>query len=208
MYIGIFGGSFDPIHYGHLILAEQCLRQIPLDEVWFVPAATAPHKEKGATMTDRQRSDTIKLAISGHPQFVFCDLEVERGGVSYTVDTLEQIRVERPDDELFLLMGEDSLKNFSTWRDPKRICELAVPVVVGRPAAEDCDEPDLSLLESQMTPDRYAEACSYGVKSPLIEISSNDIRRRFATGRSARYLLPRGVEKLIETAGIYKTKSG
>jgi len=97
MRIGIFGGSFDPIHTGHLILAEQCREQAALDQVLFIPSAQAPHKEAGAFGTDRQRTEMIDLAIGGHPSFLRSSIEIERGGVSYTVDTLEQLKQERPD---------------------------------------------------------------------------------------------------------------
>ncbi|MEM7456122.1 MAG: nicotinate-nucleotide adenylyltransferase [Planctomycetota bacterium] len=206
MRIGIFGGSFDPIHYGHLILAEHCLHQASLDEVWFIPAATAPHKERGATMTDRQRTETIKMAIGGHPQFVFSDIEIKRGGISYTVDTLSEIKEQRPEDELLLLIGKDSLDGFNTWKEPRRICELAVPVVVSRPSSGD-GKPDLTLLEKYVSPERFQLFQQHTVQSPLIEISSSEIRRRFESGESSRYLLPRGVEKYIETAGIYQAKA-
>ena len=129
MRIGVFGGSFDPIHLGHLILAEQCREQAELDEVWFVPCSLGPHKTDGSHATDRQRIEMIDLALGGHLPFVLSKIEIERGGTSYTVDTLEEIRRSKPDDELFLLMGDDSMANFETWREPAKICQLATPLV-------------------------------------------------------------------------------
>ena len=113
MRIGIFGGSFDPIHHGHLILAENCREQANLDQVWFMPCAMSPHKTDGANSTARQRIEMIDLALSGHEAFVLSKLEIDRGDVSFTVDTLSEIHQSNPDDDLFLLMGDDSLENFS-----------------------------------------------------------------------------------------------
>ena len=135
MRIGIFGGSFDPIHLGHLVLAEQCREQADLDQVLFVPCALQPHKRDGAQGTDRQRCEMVELAIAGHHPFGLSKTEMERGGVSYTVETLAQFRDSNPEDEWFLLMGDDSLECFSTWREPERICQLAIPLVVNRPGS-------------------------------------------------------------------------
>ena len=203
MRIGIFGGSFDPIHYGHLILAEQCREQSLLDQVRFVPSAISPHKRDGATLTDRQRIELVKLAVGGHESFVVSDIELKRGGVSYSVDTLTEIHDEHPDDELFFMIGSDSLHQFHTWRDPARICELAVPLVVGRPGAKPVD---LDLFARFVDEDRLKLIKSHLVVSPLIDISSTDIRRRVAEGRSIRYLTPRAVEKYIETQKLYLAK--
>ena len=166
MRIGIFGGSFDPIHTGHLILAEQCREQAELDQVLFIPSAQAPHKEKGATGTDRQRTEMIDLAIGGHPAFLRSSIEIERGGVSYTVDTLEQLREQQPEDQLFLMMGGDSLNNFSTWKDPERILTMATPLVMARPGEGDVD---FDLLSPYVNKDRLAEIKSLAITAPLIE---------------------------------------
>jgi nicotinate-nucleotide adenylyltransferase len=201
MRIGIFGGSFDPIHYGHLILAENCREQARLDQVWFVPSSIAPHKRDGATLTDRQRIELIQLAIGGHDAFVASDLELRRGGVSYTVETLSEIHEQNPLDELFILIGSDSLHQLDTWREPARICELAIPLVVGRPGAKPVD---LELLSRFVGNDRLQAIMRYQITSPLIEISSTDIRQRVLQGRTIRYLTPRAVEKYIETQKLYR----
>ncbi len=201
MRIGIFGGSFDPIHLGHLILAEQCREQALLDQVWFVPCSLQPHKHDGTHGTDRQRSEMIELAIAGHEPFSLCKIEMERGGVSYTVDTLEQIHESNPDDELFLLMGDDSLENFGSWREPARICQLATPLVVNRPGMGDVD---LSLLAEFVDARRFASFKNMVIKSPRIEISSRTIRGKVAEGKSIRYLTSRPVEKYIETQKLFK----
>jgi len=203
MRIGIFGGSFDPIHLGHLILAEQCREQAPLDQVWFVPCSLQPHKHNGAHGTDRQRSEMIEIAIAGHESFVLSKLEMERGGVSYTVETLEQIHESNPEDELFLLMGDDSLENFDSWREPGKICRLATPLVVNRPGR---GEVDVSLLKKYVDAERFTMFEETAIKSPRIEISSSDIRAKVADGKSIRYLTSRGVEKYIEAQKLFLAK--
>jgi nicotinate-nucleotide adenylyltransferase len=203
MRIGVFGGSFDPIHQGHLILAEQCREQAGLDAVWFVPCALSPDKERGAQGTDRQRIEMIELAIAGHPAFQLARIEIDRGGVSYTVDTLKAIRELHADDELFLLLGADSLDNFDTWREPSEICQLAIPLVVGRPNAK---EVDLSVLKKYVDSQRYESFCRHSIVSPLIDIQSRQIRKKIEKQQSIRYLTPRAVEKYIETQKLYCQK--
>lgn len=200
MRIGIFGGSFDPIHGGHLILAEQCRDQAKLDRVLFVPCAQQPLKALPTVATDRQRVEMIELAIAGHDAFFLSKLELERGGSSYTVETLEQLATEHPDDDLFLLIGDDSLESFANWRSPQRICELATPLVVNRPGS---GAVDLSALKPFVSTERFAEIQQLTIVSPAIEISSTDLKKRIASQSSIRYLVPRAVEKYIEVQKIY-----
>ena len=200
MRIGIFGGSFDPIHLGHLILAEHCRQQANLDQVWFMPCALGPQKPAGAHGTVRQRIEMIELALAGHEAFVLSKLEIERGDVSYTVDTLKQIKETNPDDELFLMMGDDSLERFPSWRDPKTICELATPLVVNRPGSGDVD---LSILKQFVSSERFQDFEKLKITSPQIEISSSEIRRKVVAGESIRFLTPRSVEKYIETQQLF-----
>ena len=204
MRIGIFGGSFDPIHQGHLILAESCREQANLDLVLFIPCATGPHKTDGATSTDRQRCEMIELAIAGHESFQMSKIEMERGGISYTVDTLVELKQQYPDDELFLLLGDDSLERFDSWHEPQKICELAIPVVANRPGS---GEIDLSVLEKYVSADRYQQISKVTVDSPMIEISSSNIRSRVAQEKSIRYLMPRGVQRYIESQSVYAAKA-
>ena len=204
MRIGIFGGSFDPIHNGHLILAERCREEAALDQVWFIPAARSPHKKDGAFGTDRQRTEMIEMALGGHESFRCSDIELKRGEISYTVDTLTQIRESNPDDQLFFLIGDDSLEGFHTWREPQRICELALPLVVNRPGS---GEVDLTVFKQYVDDARYAEIEQLKIQSPMIEISSTEIRGRVESGKSIRYLVPRSVERYIETQNVYLKKS-
>ena len=202
MRLGVYGGSFDPVHYGHLLLAETCRDQCRLDEVWFMPAARAPHKQDREITSAKLRVEMLQLAIGGTDGLVASTIEVDRGGVSYTVDTLEQIQRQHPDSQLFLLMGADSLHDLPTWREPQRICELAIPIVVRRAGSP---VPDLSVLRPLMSPERWEEANRSQVSMPIIDLSSSDLRRRVAAGQTIRFRTPRAVEKLIETHGLYRS---
>ena len=204
MRIGIFGGSYDPIHLGHLILAEQCREQARLDQIWFIPSAIGPHKQSGTHSSDRQRIEMIELALAGYEPFVLSKIEMERGGISFTVETLTQIRESNPDDELFLLMGDDSLEQFATWREPEKICQLAIPLVAHRPGS---GAVDLSLLEPYVDEARFEVFKRHAIASPGIQISSSRIRHKASEGMSIRYLTPRPVEKYIETQKLYVAKS-
>ena len=128
MRIGIFGGSFDPVHYGHLLLAEMCREQCELDEVRLVPAAIPPHKQGKGRAADEHRLEMLNLAVGGHQSIVAWDVELQRGGVSYTIDTLRTLRAEQPEDELFFLMGADSLFDLPSWREPRE--SLPIPRAV------------------------------------------------------------------------------
>lgn len=119
MRLGIFGGTFDPIHYGHLLLAEFCREACRLDRVWFVPAATPPHKSPREITPAGQRLEMLELAVGGNEFFAVSRMEVDRGGVSYTVDTLAELKAADPQRELFFLLGGDSLKDLPQWREPR-----------------------------------------------------------------------------------------
>jgi len=201
--IGVFGGSFDPVHYGHLILAEQSREQANLDTVLFVPAFHSPLKNDRPHATDDQRVAMLELAISGHPNFATSRIELDRQQVSYTIDTLRQISTENPDSELFLLIGADSLSDFHRWKKPAEICALANLLVINRPHSRPADFDSLQELLHQ---DQIDSIRKNQIESPLIEISSTDIRDRVAAGRTIRHLLPRAVEKYIETSRLYVKK--
>lgn len=201
MRIGIFGGTFNPVHYGHLLLAESCREQRGLDEVWFVPAAVPPHKQDQQLVDAAQRLEMLKLAAGGNEAFHVSELELKRGGVSYTVDTLEAIHAERPEAELYLLIGADTLADLPNWRNPRRVCELALPTAVCRPGS---GELDYGPLAAFVEPSRLARLRELRVEMPLVGISSRDLRARIAAGKSIRYQVPRAVEKFIETSGLYR----
>ncbi len=196
MRIGLYGGTFDPVHLAHLVLAEQCREQLALDEVWFIPAASPPHKS-GAAITDaKHRVAMLELAIAGHASFKLSRLELERTGPSYTVETLREVRQTHPAVEFFLLLGGDSIRDFTTWREPREIAQLATLVAVNRGTAELTDIPA----------DIVAPDARRVVEMPAIDISASDLRQRVTTGRGIRYLVPRAVEQYILENGLYVTR--
>ena len=201
MRLGIYGGTFDPIHYGHLVLAEQCREQCQLDEVWFVPAAQPPHKLDATISSAKARCEMIEFAIAGHPHFKLSRMELDRAGPSFTITTLEQLRAEDASRELFLLIGADSLHDLPHWREPRRIQELATVVAVNR---GDRPLPDRSWLEQQLGP---AEAARLRfVQMPGLDLSARDIRQRCIEGQSIRYLVPRSVEAYVAQNHLYSTR--
>jgi nicotinate-nucleotide adenylyltransferase len=201
MRIGILGGSFDPVHYGHLLLAETCRETCRLDEIRFVPAAIPPHKQDRQRAPARQRIEMLRRAIAGHRPFSVSTVEVDRGGVSYTVDTLRALRRSHPQAELFLLLGADAIQDLPTWWEPAEICRLATVVAVARPPGP---PPDLRVLAAVAGAERLELFRRYQVRMPLIELSSSDIRRRVQTGRSVRFRTPRAVEDFIRQQGLYR----
>jgi nicotinate-nucleotide adenylyltransferase len=204
MRLGVLGGSFDPIHYGHLLLAESCREQLSLQQVWFLPAAVPPHKQQRALAAAVQRAEMIELAISGHAAFSVCRHEVDRGGVNYTVDTLAHLKAEDPARELFFLMGADSLRDLWTWKDPARLCQIATPVIVARSDGDSNGEQDWQAVGQLVPADRLLEIRRHQVQMPRMDLSSSEIRERVAQGQSIRYRVPRAVEKYIETHQLYR----
>jgi nicotinate-nucleotide adenylyltransferase len=200
MRIGIFGGTFDPVHLGHLLLAEGCREQVPLDAVWFLPAAVPPHKQQCELTPAKQRIEMLELAVGGYPAFSICRYEADRGGVNYTAETLAELRKQAPAAEFFFLLGADMLHDLPRWRQPERICELAMPVAVHR-AGE--PPPDFDNLQGIITAERIDAMRRHAVEMPAIGLSGSDIRHRVAAGQSIRYRTPRAVEKYIETHGLY-----
>src|SRR4051794_28110021 len=170
MRLGIYGGTFDPIHLGHLILAESCREQCGLDRVWFVVAGEPPHKPGDRTPV-ADRLEMARIAIAGHPAFEVSELETSRPGPHYSVETLEEVHRQHPADELFFLIGADSLADLPHWRRPERIVELATVVVVDRPGI------GITLGSATRWPDLGPAARPFRtVKIPPIGISSSDLR--------------------------------
>lgn len=198
MRIGIYGGTFDPVHIGHLLLAEQCREQCRLDEVWFVPAGAPPHKSDAEITAPQRRLEMLELAIAGHDGFRIQTLELHRPGPSFTVDTLQHFHDEQPVQELFLMLGADSVRELSTWREPQRIFQLANVVAVNR-GDRPAFEPELAAR--QFGPENAARIIC--VAMPGIDIASRDIRQRVNAGRSIRYLVPRAVEVYIGQHRLY-----
>lgn len=190
--LGIFGGTFDPIHLAHLILAERAREELALDAVLFMPALIPPHKGNGRRIAaPEHRVAMVERAIADNPGFLLSSHELDRGGVSYTVDTLLYLRRVCPDAALTLLIGGDSARDFHTWREPERIAGLASIAVWARPEAE---------LPAEVIPG----AGYRRIEAPLVGLSSTEIRDRVARGRSIRYMTTDGVVEYIENHGLYR----
>jgi nicotinate-nucleotide adenylyltransferase len=199
MRLGVFGGTFDPVHVGHLVLAEQCREQCELDQMWFIPSGQPPHKRQAPLTTGRMRAEMLEFAIAGHPGFIVSGIELDRAGPTYTVETLEQLHEEDAARELFFLMGADSLADLAGWREPERIAELATIVAVNR---GDRPLPDPAALV-HLVGERIAGRVQF-VTMPGIDLSASDLRRRVREGRSLRYLVPRPVEIYIHEHRLYR----
>ncbi len=196
MRLGLFGGTFDPIHLGHLILAEQCREACRLDRVWFVVSGAPPHK-RGDRTPVAHRIEMARIAIAGHQAFEVSEIEAMRPGPHYSVDTLDAVHRQRPGDDLFFLIGADSLVDLPTWRDPAGIARLATIVVVNRPGMVEVD-PSILPGFGPGTKDLLF------VTIPSIGIASKVLRQRLAERRTIRYMVPRGVETYIEAQGLYR----
>tara|TARA_R110002111_G_scaffold247140_2_gene310031 strand:- start:27272 stop:27874 length:603 start_codon:yes stop_codon:yes gene_type:complete len=198
MRIGIFGGTFDPVHNAHLLLAEQCREQCELDEVWFIPAGSPPHKESAGITAGKVRREMLDFAVAGHPAFVIKDLELHREGPSYTVETLHQLKATHPDDEFFFIVGADSVRDLHTWREPEAILEMVTVIGVNRP---NISLPDLSELTHKFGETVLSKIL--WVTMPGIDISSTDIRNRIREKKSVRFMTPRAVEVYIHNNRLY-----
>ncbi|MEX1111497.1 MAG: nicotinate (nicotinamide) nucleotide adenylyltransferase [Chthoniobacterales bacterium] len=184
MHTGIFGGSFDPIHHGHLILARAALEELGLDRILFIPANMSPHKTGTKPATAQDRLAMLRLAIENEPGFAACDLELHRPSPSFTVETLRELRSVRPDEKFTLLIGADNVAKFETWREPDEIRRLAIIAVLDRAG--------------------HDTARDWPVVRRLIDLSSTDIRARVAAGRSIRYLTPAPVCDYIASHRLYR----
>ena len=196
MRLGIFGGSFDPVHNAHLAVAHACEQQAKLDEVWFTPAAIQPLKHTGPRASDRHRLEMLRLAIRDEPRWRVCSIEIDRGGFSYTVDTLRQIHEELPDAELFFLVGADALNDVATWKEPQEIFRMATPLVVCRAGQPSPDLDRLKLLCTSHTQPQLIDL-------PAMNVSSSEIRRRIDTGEPIDNLVPGAVADFITQHRLY-----
>lgn len=194
--IGILGGTFDPPHLAHLVMADQARHQLKLERVLFVPAGQPPHKLDQLVTLAEARVAMTHLAIAGNAAFELCRADVDRPGPHYTADMLALVGVAYPRDELYLLIGSDSLRDLLKWRDPARVVTQARLAVMRRPGAE----PDLRALEAALP---GVAARVEWIDAPWLDISAHDIRRRVREKLSIRYLVPRAVESFIAEQGLY-----
>jgi len=203
--IGVFGGSFDPVHIGHLLAAECCREQAGLDRVIFVPTAIQPHKQDRQLASGPHRLEMLALATGGHDAFAVSGDELERGGVSYTVDTLERMTARYPSDELLLILGPDAFLSLPTWREPRRIIDLAEILAVERESLDDLSgTASRAALEPLLGRVRLDRVIAERVRLPAIGIRASDLRSAVASGTSIRYRTPRAVEHYIATHGLYR----
>jgi nicotinate-nucleotide adenylyltransferase len=194
--LGVMGGTFDPIHYGHLVTAEEALQQFELDGVVFVPTGRPWMKEHEKVSPAEDRYLMTVVATASNPLFRVSRMEVDRDGTTYTVDTLRGIRSDFGDDtDLFFITGADAVLEIFQWKDPQELFDLAHFIAATRPGF------DIADFEA------HAETRHPGItvmNVPALAISSTDIRARIARGRPIRYLVPEGVKSYIEKAGLYR----
>jgi len=199
MRIGLFGGTFDPIHLGHLILAERCREEAGLEEIWFLPSYAPPHKSERAITRFEQRCEMVALATTGQPAFRVERIEKELPPPSFTSETLAELQTRHPEHEFSLVIGGDSLRDFSTWHEPEKVLELTRLVAVPRPGAIPVTTEELAA-QLGLPPERVRLTI---VECPAIAIASREIRARIAAGKTIRYLVPRSIEEYLRERKLY-----
>ena len=190
MKIGIFGGTFDPPHIGHLIAAQDACVQLALDRVLFVPAGQPPHKLDQKVSPPELRLEMLMAALADDERFQVSQVELRRAGPSYMVDTLRELRRDFSGDDLFLLLGADQVRELHTWREPEEVARLAHIVLISRTGV--VAVPQLQVLVGQ------------SIEVTRIDVSATQIRNRIAAGQSIRYLVPAAVEQIIHRRGLYQ----
>lgn len=197
--IGIMGGSFDPVHFGHLVMAENVCDSLGLDRVLFIPAARQPFKTEGAFAEFEHRVEMLRLACEGNEYFHVLDIEGKREGKSYSFDTVKELRERyEKETELFFIIGADSLMELDKWKKADKLFKLCAFAAVGRPGVK-----DKRISEQKKRLEREFSADIRYVESPRLDISSTDIRSRLKIGASVKYLLPKAVIKYIEDNELY-----
>lgn len=197
MRLGILGGTFDPVHVGHLILGETAREELRLDRVLFVPAGQPWRKTDREVTSADHRVTMLRLAIEDNPMFALCTIEVETLGPSYTVATLRRVREENGEAELFLIVGADAFEDMPNWKDPEKITELATIAVTGRP------DPNETSGQQLLPSDSPLGSRVVWFHMPAIGVSATAIRDLVRWGKSVRYLLPPVVEAYIRENGLY-----
>ena len=194
--IGVFGGTFDPIHMGHLIVAEDARAALELDKVLFIPAGQPWFKSYRQITEAHHRLAMVRLAVEDNPDFDVSDIEIRRSGPSYTVDTLAELHEQYANAEFIVILGVDALREIDRWNQPRKLFELASVAGMARPGAT----VNLSVLHAAIP---GSSSRIQLLDSALIDISGTDIRRRVAAGRSVRYRVPAAVERYVREQGLY-----
>ncbi|RDU23168.1 nicotinate-nucleotide adenylyltransferase [Anaerosacchariphilus polymeriproducens] len=199
--VGIMGGSFDPIHIGHLILAESAYEQFDLEQVLFIPTGNPPHKDISIFSTSKQRLEMVSLAIQDNSHFQLSTLEMEREGVIYTFRTLEIIKNQNPDTDYYFIMGADSLFDFESWKEPSKITEYCTLLVATRENMENQALKDKILYLKN----KYKSRIQI-LNTPNIDISSRSVRESVKNGSTIKYFVPKEVETYIKKNHLYLYK--
>jgi nicotinate-nucleotide adenylyltransferase len=197
--IGVFGGSFDPVHMGHLTIAQDAVEQLELNRLIFVPAAVPPHKQGKTLVEGRHRFEMLQLATEANLSFEVSDMELQRGGISYTFDTMNQIQFEHPGAELFFIVGLDSLVELHLWKNIEQLLELCTVV----PFARGGEDPARIAEQIQLSNGWKTKLLGRLIRIHEIEISASEVRMRLAEGLSIRYLVPPEVEMYIAEHHLY-----
>lgn len=191
--IAFYGGAFDPIHKAHLAVAEHAIQQICLDQVVFIPTAQSPLKKAKPSCSDQDRVEMLRLALAGRPQFQIDRSEIEAGGVSYTLHTVEKMRTCYPEAEFFWIIGGDQFELLEHWFAIETLSDLITFLVLLRPGSTVSEESAIPGLRYQV------------VEAPLMDVSSSEIRRRVRDGEAIVDLVPESVAHFIDRRGLYKT---
>jgi nicotinate-nucleotide adenylyltransferase len=201
MRVGIAGGTFDPIHLGHLIIAEEARVRLGLDQVVFIPAGQPWMKADRSLTPPHHRLNMVLLATASNPFFRVSSIEIDRSGPTYTVDTVRELARESGEGhDFYFILGADSLKGFHRWKEPEAVLELCTLVTVPRPGYRDADRDPASPVN--IPPERLI-----ALECPGVDISSTEIRRRVALGLSVRYWVPEEVERYIHQYSLYRTET-
>ncbi|NLK74867.1 MAG: nicotinate-nucleotide adenylyltransferase [Clostridiales bacterium] len=200
--VGIMGGTFNPIHFGHLILAETAYEEIGLDRILFMPSKNPPHKDSTEVISEEHRLKMVELAVQGNPHFQLSTIELDREGTTYTVDTLAQLTKENPNTDYYFILGADSLIKLETWKNCQGVLDLCTVVVAGR---DDLKTEDIQL-KIQYYKDKYgARIITLNMQS--YELSSGFLRDRISKGKSIQYYVPEKVKDYILSNFLYMSNS-
>lgn len=198
MRIGLMGGTFNPIHLGHLLISEYIRETFPLDKIIFIPSGNPPHKDLNLIVNAHHRYNMVELAIKDNPFFAISDIEVIRKGKSYTIDTIDEIKKNYPDDSIYFIIGGDSLSNLSTWKDYETLLKKTNFILIDRHGFE---ENKLTRYIKELE-DKYGANIDY-MDGPEIEISSTLIRENLINGKSIKYMVTKDVEDYIYNNSLY-----